>query len=135
MTVVLTTVATIALVSGIGCYESEVDGAARHDEFVDVDSCLLPTPPPSGLDADRAFEVVYAFRVDVGKPHDVRRMSSATALDPQEALVRSCLDHWRFGGWPAGQEGEVRFRCTDLRGWEQLTVVVANHTVIVREPR
>jgi hypothetical protein len=135
MTAVLTTVATIALVSGIGCCKSEGDGAARHDVFVDVDSCLLPTPPPSGLGADRALEVVYAFRIDVGRSHDVRRVSSATALDPQEAPVRSCLDRWRFGGWPAGQDGEVRFRYTDLRGWEQLTVAVANYTVIVRQPR
>jgi hypothetical protein len=135
MTVVLTTVVTIALVSGIGCCKSEGDGTAQHDVFVDVDSCILSTPPPSGLDADRAFEVAYAFRIDAGKPRDVRRVSSATALDPEDALVRSCMDRWRFGGWPATQEGQVRFKYTDLRGWEQLTVVVANHTVIVRQPR
>jgi hypothetical protein len=131
--VVLTTVVAIALSSGVGCRKAEQDGAARHEVFVDVYWCSLPTPPPSEFGADRAVEVVFAFRIDVGKPHDVRRVSRGTALDPQEATVRSCLDRWRFGGWPAGQEGQVRFKYTDLRGWEQLTVAVADYTVIVHQ--
>lgn len=128
---ILLKVATVLLIlNSHGCMSSRTP--VRQDVFVEMSSCALPRPDPSGIGADRAFDLVFVFTIEVGKPHGARQVSTLSVSGRHQSAILECLDRWRFGGWPAGQEGQARFTYSDLRGWEQVSVVVANYRATVR---